>query len=505
MSVTPAAPPSDGAGLRRELKVADAAAFSVGLVGPVGAMALLGTGAVGILGSGAFLAFVFALIGISLVAYGFVKLSRHVSHTGSVYALVGVTLGPRAGFLAGWALLGAYTAIGAGSVIEIGLFGGEFLDGIGLISNLDWVVLPIIGLAVVGLLSLTDIGRITKALLGVELLGALLVLVLCVVIVVKLATGDAPGNQDLNLDFVKLPSGSDFSTIASAAVFGFLAFAGFEGAAALGEETQNPRREIPRAIKIAIAVVGVFYLVTMAVQTLGFGTDAAGVTAFTNTESAYGELSKDYVGAVFADLLNLAATLSLFAILLGTANGAARIGYALARDAGITTGVGRLSKHGAPTGALAVIMTVVLLIVVGQRIAGSEVLDATFYALTVGTIALLVAYVMATLGAIRFLFLGGAEGRAAGRAAPPWQIVVPIAAVLFVGYTIYKNVIGVDTPYDRFPWIVLAFLIVGAAIVVFVPGLAGRVRQGLATSGEEADARASTATAPVVEREAAVR
>lgn len=505
MSVTPAAPPSDGPGLRRELKVADAAAFSVGLVGPVGAMALLGTGAVGILGSGAFLAFVFALIGISLVAYGFVKLSRHVSHTGSVYALVGVTLGPRAGFLAGWALLGAYTAIGAGSVIEIGLFGGEFLDGIGLVSNLDWVVLPIVGLLVVGLLSLTDIGRITKALLGVELLGALLVLVLCVVIVVKLATGDAPGDQDLNLDFVKLPSGSDVSTIASAAVFGFLAFAGFEGAAALGEETQNPRREIPRAIKIAIAVVGVFYLVTMAVQTLGFGTDAAGVKAFTNTESAYGELSKDYIGSVFADLLNLAATLSLFAILLGTANGAARIGYALARDAGITTGIGRLSKHGAPTGALAVVLTIVLLIVVGQRIAGSLVLDATFYALTVGTIALLVAYVMATLGAIRFLFLGGAEGRAAGRAAPPWQIVVPIAAVLFVGYTIYKNVIGVDTPYDRFPWIVLAFLIVGAAIVVFVPGLAGRVRQGLATSGEEADARASADTVPVVQREPAIR
>jgi amino acid transporter len=506
MSVTPQAPPATGTGLRRELKVADAAAFSVGLVGPVGAMALLGTGAVGILGEGAFLAFVFALIGISLVAYGFVRLSRHVSHTGSVYALVGVTLGPRAGFLAGWALVGAYTAIGAGSVIEIGLFGGEFLDGVGLVSDLDWVVLPLIGLAVVGLVSLTEIGRVTKALLGVELLGALLVLILCVVIVVRLATGVAPGDQDLNLDFVSLPRGSDFSTIASAAVFGFLAFAGFEGAAALGEETENPRREIPRAIKIAIAVVGVFYLVTMAVQTLGFGTDAAGVAAFTNTESAYGELSQNYIGPVFADLLNLAATLSLFAILLGTANGAARITYALARDAGITGGVGRLSKHGAPTGALGVVLAVVFVIVVAQRVAGSAVLDATFYALTVGTIALLVAYVMATLGAIRFLFLDGGPAKVTGAATPRWQIVVPIAAVLFVGYTIYKNVIGVDTPYDRFPWIVLAFLVVGAAIVAFVPGLAGRVRTGLAASGAEADERAATASdAPSPVREPVAR
>ena len=62
--------------LKRELKVIDAAAFSIGLVGPVGAMALLGVGAVGILGRGATLAFVFALVVVTLVAYGFVKMSQ---------------------------------------------------------------------------------------------------------------------------------------------------------------------------------------------------------------------------------------------------------------------------------------------------------------------------------------------------------------------------------------------------------------------------------------------
>ena len=36
-----------GGGLKRELKVVDAAAFSIGLIGPVGAAALLGTGAAG--------------------------------------------------------------------------------------------------------------------------------------------------------------------------------------------------------------------------------------------------------------------------------------------------------------------------------------------------------------------------------------------------------------------------------------------------------------------------
>src|SRR5690242_13895815 len=98
--------------MHRQLSLVDAAAFSVGLIGPVGAIALLGTGAAGIIGRGVTLSFIFAVIGVALVGYAFVKLSQHIAHTGSVYALVGVTLGPRPGFFAGWALFGAYTAIG---------------------------------------------------------------------------------------------------------------------------------------------------------------------------------------------------------------------------------------------------------------------------------------------------------------------------------------------------------------------------------------------------------
>jgi len=118
---TPSVTASSG-GLRRELKLTDAAAFSIGLIGPVGAMALLGVGAAGLLGPGATWAFIFAIVGVSLVAYGFIKLSQHIAHTGSVYALVGRAIGPRAGFVAGCALLMAYTTIGTGSTIEIGLF-----------------------------------------------------------------------------------------------------------------------------------------------------------------------------------------------------------------------------------------------------------------------------------------------------------------------------------------------------------------------------------------------
>ena len=462
--------------MHRELSLIDAAAFSVGLIGPVGAIALLGTGAAGIIGRAVTLSFIFAVIGVALVGYAFVKLSQHIAHTGSVYALVGVTLGPRAGFFAGWALLGAYTAIGTGSTIEIGLFGDQFLSDTGIAHVNEWLWMALIGLAIVCALAFNEIRLITRTLLASELTGVVLVTILSVVTLATLIFGHGPQGQTFNWKFLALPSGTDVGTIASAAVYGFLAFAGFEGAAALGEETDNPRREIPRAIKVAIVVVGAFYLLTSAAQSLGYGTSAAGVKAFAGG-FPFGDLGKGYIGAAYADMLILMAIISLIAISLSTASGAARILFALSRDAaGPGRGLAVVSRHGQPARALVTVLAVIACGLVGQRIAGSSVLDATFYALTLGTISLLVAYVLATVGAIRFLFFAG-ESR-----APRWQVVIPTLGGAFVVYTIYKNVVHVASPYSYFGWLVLAWLVAGAAIVALVPGLATRVRAGLATS-----------------------
>ena len=482
MSETTKADPgtAPSGGLRRELKVVDAAAFSIGLIGPVGAMALLGVGAVELLGKGATWAFVFAIVGVSLVAYGFIQLSRYISHSGSVYALVGRTLGPHVGFVAGCALFAAYVTIGTGSTIEIALFSDKVLSGIHLIGDdtTEWIWTALVALVLVFALSLAEIRVITRILLYVELAGAALVSVLSVVILVRTGTGHSPGGQQLSWSFLSLPSGTDFSTIAGAAVFGFLAFAGFEGAATLGEETINPKREIPRAIRITVIVVGLFFLLTIVSQTIGFGTDDGGVAAFEASGSPYGDLATAYIGSAMAVVLNLVASLSLFAITIGTLNGAARVGFALVRDAGVRGPVGRLSKRGAPVAVLSVIAVAVLCFMVGQRLAGTEVEDATFYWLTLGTIALLVAYALATIGAFRFLFLSGAAK------APRWQAIVPVLALLFVGYTIYKNSVGVEGPYRVLPFVVLAVVVIAAIVVATVPGLAGRVRHRVSAESE---------------------
>jgi amino acid transporter len=465
--------------LHRELKVTDAAAFSIGLIGPVGVMALLGVGAAGILGRGATWAFVFALIAVALVAYGFVKLSRHIAHTGSVYATVGITLGARAGFVAGWMLFLAYFTIGAGSTIEIGLFLEQLLHDLGIGFAPDWVLVAVVALIVVLVVSRSQVHVITRVLLIAELVGAVLVTILNVVVLLRLGTGTAPGGRGLSLAFLQLPAGTDITTIGAAAVFGFLAFAGFEGAATLGEETSNPKRDIPRALKIAVAVVGAFYLLSIVAQTLGYGTSDADVKRLTSAAAPYGDLGRAYVGPWLADLLTLFAVVSLFAISIGTLSGASRVLFALGRGAGLKGGIAKVSSKGAPTTALLVSGGLALVCMVILRLTGAGVLDATYWILTIGTIGLLVAYVLATIGAIRFLFFGGRTS------TPKWQIVVPILAAVLLVYVLYKNAVGLEAPYSWFPYLVAVWLIIGVAIS-FRKGLKEQVAAEL--SGSDANA-----------------
>ena len=460
--------------LRSELSLVDASAFSVGLIGPVGAIGLLGTGAALIIGRAVTLSFVFAVVGVALVAYCFVKLSQHISHTGSVYALVGVTLGPRAGFVAGWSLMGAYVAIGCGSTVEMGLFGGQFLKDTGILTTQQWWWIALIGLIGVGALVFAEIRIITRALLTSEVIGAILVTILSVVILATVIFSHGPQGQKFTIDFLSLPSGSGVGTIAKAAVYGFLAFAGFEGAAALGEETSSPKTQIPRAIKVAVVVVGGFYLLTAAAQSLGYGANAGGAKNFADG-LPFSDLGRGYIGHWYADILDFMAFVSLFAISLGVASGGARIMYALARDAtGKTTGLATLSRRGQPVVALCVVVVVFLCALVGQQLAGSSVINATFYPLQIGTVLILVAYVLATIGAIYFLFFKGEP------LAPRWQIIIPLLGGAFVCYTIYRNVfIGQVGTYHRLPYIEGAFLLVGLITVCVAPGLAGRVRTAL--------------------------
>src|SRR4051812_22330715 len=368
--------------LRRELHFWEAIALSIAIMAPTAAMALNGVGIAGLIGRAVPLAFLFALIGVLFVSYAFSMLTREVSHAGSVYALTGFTLGARAGFLAGWALLGTYLCFTVASSAEVGLFFSSFLNSTGITDSTEWIWIALVSAALICVIASGDIRIATRSLLTMEGLSVALIVILTVVIFAKLIAGDTPDGHEASIgDAFSLPDGISTDAIATAAVFGFLSFAGFEGAASLGEETAEPRRNIPRAVFLAPFVIGIFYFFVMLSQTLGFGTNAAGVAAFSGTGSPLGDLSKTYVGSGLEDAINLGAAISAFASALGTATAGSRVLFALSRDAlRESHPLVRIStRSGAPVGALALVMAVGFGGLIGQRIAGTNAVFAFFY------------------------------------------------------------------------------------------------------------------------------
>jgi amino acid transporter len=459
--------------LRRELRFWEAIAISVGIMAPTAAMALNGVAPAGLVGRAVPLAFLFAAIAIGLISYSFVRLTTHFNHAGSAYALAGATLGARAGFFAGWALLATYSCFIAANIAEIGLFGTSFLDGVGIWHNPSWIVVSLIAAALVWVLAYGDVKVVTRALLSFEGISVTLIVILIIVIFWKVIGHTAPSGQHFTLKPFIPASGTTVGAVAFASVFGLLSFGGFEGAAALGEETNNPRRNIPLAIAVAVAFCGIFYTIVMLAQSLGFGINAAGIKAFSSSSAPLGDLSKSYVGSGMADAINFGATLSAFASCLGCAAGASRILFALGRDGFVTRRLGDASSRtGSPANALAVVMGAGLIATIALRLNQTSAVNAFFYPGTIGVLAMLIAYFVIQFGAAKFLHWERRE--------PRWRVVFLVLATAAIVYTFYKQVWPKPPfPYDVFPLVIAGWAVLGAAITFAFPTLTRQIGRGL--------------------------
>ena len=456
--------PAPAPALRRELRFSQTAAVSVGVMAPTLAMSVTGVAAAAVLGRAAPLAFAVAALGVGLVAYGFVRLAGEFSHAGSVYAFVGRTLGPRAGFVAGWALLGTYLVFPPVSMMGVAIFGRAFLDTTGLAHDADWYPLALAAWVITWVLAARGVRPTTRSLLLFEVVSVCLILVLMGVICWRLAAGTAPSGQKLSSAVFVLPRGVGYSALALAATSGFLAFAGFESAGSLGEESLVPTRMIPRAIIITVAFGAVFYVACIAVQTLGFGVSAAGVSAFRHAQAPLGELAQHYVGTSLAALLDLGAVLSALGAALGGVTVAARMMFAFGREGRAPRRLSGVSAvTGVPRRALALEMLIGLVLLTAFRLAGTPALNVFFYLATIGVLSLLVMYMLTNVAAARHL-----GRRSLG------QVVAPAAGVLVAGFVLYHNVWPVPpAPYAFFPYLVLGWLLTGLV-------WAWRVRLGLA-------------------------
>jgi amino acid transporter len=446
--------------LKRTVGFFEVMALSVAIMGPTGSMALNGSLTAATDGTATALAFVGATVAIALVAYSFVEFGRQYAHAGSVYVFNGRSFGPRFGFLSAWTLLGAYAILAICVAILSADFAQSFL---GLLNiSIDWVVLALASLALMWVLVHRSVRLSTRTSLAIEGVSVLVILILTAIV---LARGGAHG-----LSTVPFQVGSaGISAVGLASVFGFLSFAGFEGAATLGEETQNPRAAIPRALAAAVLITGIFYILVIYMQAEGFGTDAAGVSAFASSATPLADVAKTYVGTYMAAIIDFGAMASAFASGVGLFVASSRMLFAISRDG---FGPRKLSsinpKFGSPHVAVATLMVIGIILIVFIRLLGASAVAGFGDYGTIGTLALLVVYIASQFAAIRFFSKSGIWHAV--------QFLIPIAAIVMLGYTLYSNVYPVPpAPAQYFPYIVVAWIVIGGIIVTAVPGLAAKI------------------------------
>src|ERR1700728_4266571 len=237
--------PSGGPGLKRSLSVWSAVGLSVALMAPSMAANINPQASASTAGRAVPLTFLIAAVGVLLVSYSFVRLCQYFHHSGSVYAFVGATLGPRTGVGAGWGVLGTYTFYSVVTSSAAGIFGTAFLQAVGIWKNPpSWAPFVLIAVALVLalVLAVMPAKRGAGVLLSVEGTTVALILIVTAVVLVRLLAGNAPGHEHFTLSVFQPTPGTSFSSVFLGVVFGFLSFAGFEAASTLGEETHHPNR-----------------------------------------------------------------------------------------------------------------------------------------------------------------------------------------------------------------------------------------------------------------------
>ena len=179
---------------------------------------------------------------------------------------------------------------------------------------------------------------------------------------------------------------------------------------------------------------GVVFALVTAAQTLGFGTDPAGVASFTKSTSLLADLSARYFGGWSGDLFDALAICSALGGALATIVAASRILFALCSDLVPASALARVSPaSGTPrNAALAVILAAVAGYAAMRGIFRASGSDAFFWGSTLGALALLIAYLLVVVSAAGALLRPSARGGL-------WMLIIPALAAAAIAYTFWST------------------------------------------------------------------
>ena len=459
-------------GGKRQLKLIDVIAQSVGLMGPVFSIAFLVPLVVGLTsasgngaGSAAALSVLIAAVGVVGLGWIVAEYTRKIQAAGSLYDYVTDGLGGRVGTAAGWLYYTGMLALGAGILPMIGgtihdTILGEFNKA--PISEGLWDVLLFIIVAAVMLLG---VAISTRLQLTLALISVAVVFVFSIYVIAK-----SGGIHHLGTGFSPNSSPTHWKGILFGVLYGVLLFTGFETSANLGEETKDPHHNIPRAVLISVLAIGGFYVIASYAQVSGFHFNLAtfGKNAGAPLFGLAGpKAAGGFAGVGIRRLVELVVIFDMIAVLIGCAVSASRGIFALARDRRMPGALKVISRRGTPIGASNFVLFVYAIVI-------ALVLWSTSFAIphlpeyvsmfswmsTYGGFAIAVIYLLISVGALRGL-------RSANKR---WQLYLScLVGGAVTAAAIFGAIYKVTAPTVYAPYSAVAILVVGLVLAAMMP------------------------------------
>ena len=442
---------------RNVLTVPNGIALAAAAMAPVLAVVLNAPAAGPVAGAALPLSFLLAFIACLFVGNTVVQFARRLPSSGSFYTFNSHGLGKPAGFFTGWLFWIGYAVLAPGLFSALGAFAADYTTTT-FHANVPWWIFSLVGLLLVFALSFRSI----KASVQVDLtLLTIEVLVFLALAIIAIAKGGS-GNSAAVFSPASSPTG--FSGVGLGVVFGILSFIGFDAAATLGEETRDPRRNIPLAVGGALVAVGVFYVFVMYALTAGYGlNDPTNLKAFLNDANPFITLAhKD--APWLEQLVDLCAVAGIFSCFLAVHNTTVRIIFSMGRDRVLPGVLGRVHpRFFSPYTAIfaQVAFTVIVGLSVGAWLGPGATGEYGFTG-AIGTIAIVIVYMLSNIALIRYFWRLPERNIVA-------HIVVPVLGTLALAYPLWSVAQpGQAYPYNLVPWIVLIWIAAGVAAYAYL-------------------------------------
>jgi amino acid transporter len=320
--------------LSRDLGLFDVTMIGVGAMIGAGIFVLTGLAA-GAAGPALVLAFFLNGIIATLTAMAYAELGSAFPEAGGGYLWVKEALGGTQGFLGGWMSWFAHAVAGSLYALAFGSFAAEFYHLVGLpafglssgVIKLIFTSLIIIAFTYLNYRGASETGTVGNI---VTVTKVIILSFFCAFGLYAMFQHPADWTTRFTEGF--LPEG--FSGVLVAMGLTFIAFEGYEIIAQSGEEIKDPKRNLPRAIFISIAIVVVIYIL-VAFVAIGAITPPEGMRTYQflgeKGETAIIEAASQVMpyGAIILLISALASTMSA---LIATTYSSSRVSFAMGRD-----------------------------------------------------------------------------------------------------------------------------------------------------------------------------